>query len=284
MSNSSMKIIDVHIHLDTKEQLALNIVQYSLDSLLEEMQANKVKKGIIIGCEFNPITKESGDARTPMYSENKQHPSLCHIAGIHPKCTDRKSIRETGALIRDGQIIGLKIYLGYFPEKATDPKYFPFYHLAEDAGIPMMFHTGFIASSDLKAYGKEYHEAENICPQTAHPQNVRKILDQYPNLKVILAHLGNPYIEEVVKILNEHPNAYTDLSGLEVGTHGTISRENARYIKEALSSIKDKTRILYGSDWPLVSMERYLKMIKEIIPKEIEDLVFYENAKALFRI
>ena len=63
-----------------------------------------------------------------------------------------------------------------------------------------------------------------------------------------------------------------------------ISSSTKTKIKEALDYIDNYDKILYGSDWPLVNMKDYIKIIKSIIPKKHHKEVFHENAKNLFKL
>jgi predicted TIM-barrel fold metal-dependent hydrolase len=43
--------------------------------------------------------------------------------------------------------------------------------------------------------------------------------------------------------------------------------------------------VLYGTDWPLASMESYLDFMEELnLPARDKDLMFFENAAALFKL
>ena len=44
----------------------------------------------------------------------------------------------------------------------------------------------------------------------------------------------------------------------------------------------DYSRVMYGSDWPLVNIPLYIRMIGYIIPEEHYEKVFYENALRIF--
>jgi predicted TIM-barrel fold metal-dependent hydrolase len=43
--------------------------------------------------------------------------------------------------------------------------------------------------------------------------------------------------------------------------------------------------VLYGTDWPLASMESYLAFMDELaLPSRDKDLMFFENAARLFKL
>ena len=89
-----------------------------------------------------------------------------------------------------------------------------------------------------------------------------------------------------------HENVWADVSGLVVGSAADFERYRQQgtlksvkdTVYEALDFAERYDRILYGSDWPLAPMAVYRDFIREIVPKEHQRAVFYENAKALFRL
>ena len=43
-------------------------------------------------------------------------------------------------------------------------------------------------------------------------------------------------------------------------------------------------KLLYGSDWPLNNISKYIALMKKVLPKRVWEKVFYSNAKQLFKI
>jgi hypothetical protein len=56
-------------------------------------------------------------------------------------------------------------------------------------------------------------------------------------------------------------------------------------LKEMILWGVNPNRVLYGTDWPLVSMESYLEFMDELsLPPRDKELMLYENAAALFKL
>ncbi len=55
-------------------------------------------------------------------------------------------------------------------------------------------------------------------------------------------------------------------------------------LRKALDFAERLDRILFGTDWPLAPMTIYRDFIRDIVPKEHHQAVFYDNAKALFKL
>jgi len=41
---------------------------------------------------------------------------------------------------------------------------------------------------------------------------------------------------------------------------------------------------MYGTDWPIVNLGEYIDFIKEVIPQEHWDKVFFDNANRIYRL
>lgn len=58
-----------------------------------------------------------------------------------------------------------------------------------------------------------------------------------------------------------------------------------KQIEEVILYIGDPGRLLFGTDWPLASMESYVDFMRKIaLPNASKDLILYQNALRLFRL
>src|SRR5690606_40210012 len=154
--------------------------------------------------------------------------------------------------IRDLGLHGFKLaptYQGFHPwcDEAQDV-----YEVAETYDVPIMYHQGaaFAAESIL---------------DDARPALLDRVLRDHPRLKMIVAHLGQPWCEEVIQLMRKHPNVWTDAS--------------ARYTRpwqmfNALTiavEYRVHDRILFGSDFPTQTPREaeasFLKARDEYVPR-----------------
>jgi uncharacterized protein len=132
---------------------------------------------------------------------------------------------------------GLKlgpIYQNYDP---MDEAAFPVYEFAQRQGIPIMIHqaTTFPSTGHLRY---------------ALPILLDEVAIRFPELKIVLAHLGHPWEADCVVTVRKHPNLFTDLSAL----HGRPWRFYQAMITAVEYGIGD--RILFGSDFPFFTPEQ----------------------------
>jgi hypothetical protein len=167
----------------------------------------------------------------------------------------------------------LKLYPGYEPYFPSDPALEPVYALAEEFRVPIMIHSGdtFTPGGKLKY---------------AHPLNIDEVAVDHPGVDFIICHLGNPWIRDCMEVVYKNKNVYTDISGLVLGDFSDRFESFMRkQLQEMLEYGVEPGKVLFGTDWPLASMESYLKFIQELgIPERERRKILWENAAKLFRL
>ncbi len=266
-----MKIIDSHIHTSFNRKDFLETARkignkFSINELNKQLKENHVEYAVSITSnrtDTTPLEYES------IIALSKAYKCILGVLGINPSKINNSSIKKIEKGIKLGLIKGLKIYPGYYYTYPNDKRYNAFYHLAEKYKIPVIIHCG-------DTYKKE------ALVKYAHPLNVDDVAVRFPNVNFIIAHMGNPWILDAAEIIYKNDNVYADLSGLFIGNKDSKFTKNK--VLEAFDYIDNYDKLIYGSDWPLVNMKSYIKIIKEIVPKKYYNKVFYENSKKLFKI
>jgi len=87
-----------------------------------------------------------------------------------------------------------------------DPRYDPLYRAVHDRGKIAVFHTGYLAP--------EFSRSPSHTDITLmRPAAIDALSRRHPDLKILMAHYGNPWWEEAWKITWSSPNVYADLCG-----------------------------------------------------------------------
>jgi len=127
-----------------------------------------------------------------------------------------------------------------------DRAFWPVYEKAQHLGLPILFHTGIVAPSlDDRANDTDSARMRPVFLDT--------VARQFPGLPVIVAHLGNPWSDELAMSLRWHPNLYADMSGslLTYRPHGYLRQLLWWGRDDVYRSPDGKTplqKILFGSD------------------------------------
>jgi len=269
-------IIDAHIHLEiSPESIKKDVPQRIRDLKLFMKQAG-ISKALIFAlapCFKNILS------HTQILSLIEKEEGLYLVGTFSITQGKNKDLQELEHLLKQKKIVGIKLYKGYEAFLPLDKRCLPVYELCEKYDVPVIFHTG-------DTFGGK------VPIVYAHPLNIDELALRRPNLKIILAHCGNPWIEEAMLVINRHKNVYGDISGW---TWGGFKSRDAKYLRttfERLLGWCGAEKLLFGTDWPCNHPSMYSKIIKEYVafvksfklPKEEEELILHKNAERLFKI
>jgi len=276
-----MKIIDAHIHLSNIESFketakSLSKVDYSTDGVQSEMKDANIVLAIGMGVTETPhMGFPDYKAQTPMGLDlgDILPPNIVYCAGVNPYKLDSFSIRELEREIHKDHVVGIKIYLGYYPFYAYDKVYNPVYELAEKYNLPVVFHTG-----------DTYSERGLL--KYSHPLAIDEVAVKYRNIRFMMAHFGDPWTLTGAEILYKNRNVYADLSGLVVGARAELEKAQEgiflQHLRHAIVYANSYDKLLFGTDWPLAPFQPYIEFIQNLIPSEYHEDVFYNTALKVF--
>lgn len=263
-------IIDVHTHINNYHEDRVISLDKSLDLLSDTMEENKVDYSLVLSSykvnKNRPSTKQVVEA-----IEGRNN--LGVISGISYLHYNHRDIREISEYLEEGLIKGLKLYPGYEPFYPNDSRLKIIYEMAMEFDVPVMVHSG-----DTYAPGGKV--------KYSHPIHIDDLAVDYPDLKIVICHVGNPWIKDCMEVVYKNKNVFADISGLVLGD---FSEKFERYIKkeieEMITYAGDPNYLLYGTDWPISNMKSYLKFMNQLeLGDDKKELILWKNAAQLFKI
>ncbi|WP_182103377.1 amidohydrolase family protein [Niallia taxi] len=275
------KIIDAHIHLSNIQSFKetaqlLSKVDYSLAGVQVEMEAANIVLAIGMGVTETPkMGFPDYEANTPMGLDlgDTLPRTIVYCAGINPYKLGTAAIAELEREIQKDNVVGIKIYLGYYPFYAYDQVYDPVYELAEKYYLPVVFHTG-----------DTYSERGLL--KYSHPLAIDEVAVKYRKIRFMMAHFGDPWTLTGAEILYKNRNVYADLSGLVVGARKELEQAQQgiflQHLRHALVYSNSYDKLLFGTDWPLAPFGPYIEFIQNLIPEMYHEDVFYNTALKVF--
>jgi uncharacterized protein len=196
------------------------------------------------------------------------------FASVNPH--DLGAPAEFERAIRDLGLRGLKLspaYQGFDPRM---PEAWRLYELANRWRVPVMFHSGgaYPASAAL---------------ETANPVLLDPVARAFPDLPIIIAHLGQPWMGETVMLMRKNPNVFADLSARY---HRPWQLYNGLIL--ALE-YKVEGKLLFGTDFPVATPEAAMEQFRGLnrlvqgtnlptIPERVIEAVMYERPFDLVRL
>lgn len=151
------------------------------------------------------------------------------------------------------------IYQGVHPK---DVRYRLIYSYAQKHGLPIVIH---MATTYVHDFPLEY----------ARPIHMDEIAIDYPNLKIVLAHLGHPWNGEAISIIRRQPNVYADISALY---YRPWQFYNAMQLLVEYGTWK---KVFFGSDFPFTKPADSIQGVRNVnhivkgtnLPKIPEDVI-----------
>jgi predicted TIM-barrel fold metal-dependent hydrolase len=268
-----MKIIDAHLHFCDWEGFneiakAAGHVN-SAEHLGQAYKENNIVHGIVMGNKTLSL-------------EDHVYPDfLSYCIGLDSMIFDKKRIAEQVALVRQHlqrpTCVGIKLYPGYNHFYVYEDFLQPFYDLAREFHKPVAIHTGLTATADaLLKY--------------SHPLTLDEAAVQNPDVQFIMCHIGNPFLQDAIAVMEKNRNVATDLSGLLEGKIPDMEqfflkkRGYLNMLRDWLEYLDSFDRIMFGTDWPLANLGDYISFVKHIVPQDQWDAVFYDNAKEIYQL
>jgi uncharacterized protein len=273
-----MSIIDCHTHLNiyneiNKTEEKILSLQERLDLLLETMENNNIVYSLLLSSYKVDVNRPSTAQIIDIVDKNGIKNKIGVVAGYTIDNHTQEDLKNYRQWLKDDIIKGIKLYCGYEHHYPYDERYQIVYDMCIEFGCPLMIHTGDAFSHRAKI-------------KYSHPLNVDDIAVDNPELKIVMCHIGNPWITDCQEILYKNKNVYADISGLIVGDF-TLSGEihYTNKIKEILNYVDSPHHLLYGSDWPISNMKSYTNLVQKLeLDKESFDLLMFKNAKGIFKI
>ncbi|MBK8291241.1 MAG: amidohydrolase family protein [Flammeovirgaceae bacterium] len=263
-------IIDVHTHINNYHEERVVSLEDCLDKLSETMIENKVNYSLVLTSykvnEHRPSTQKVVEAISG-------RDNLGVVAGISYLNYDHRDLREISQYLETGLIKGLKLYPGYELFYPHDNRMKVVYDMAVEYDVPVMFHSGDTYSPKGKI-------------KYSHPIHIDDVAVDFPDLKIVICHVGNPWIKDCMEVVYKNKNVFADFSGLVLGD---FSDKFEKYMKNELEEMityaGNPRYLLYGTDWPISNMSSYLNFMKQLdLPEEKKELILWKNAAELFKI
>jgi len=267
-------LIDCHVHLNnyyTEDGRNRRPTEENVSRLLAAMDDNGVDHAVVLTSYLVNVDRPSVEHVLEVLAEN---PRTTVIEGLRWRSESRTDLFRMEERIRDGLVKGIKLYPGYDLYAINDPSLESVFRIAEKHDVPVMIHCG-----DTYATGAKVRQA--------HPLLVDDVAVDYPNVRFVICHLGNPWFQDTAEVLYKNDNVYADISGLTLGEFDyAFERYLVTRVKDMIAYMGDPGRqIMYGSDWPLVEMGPYVRFMEGLeFPEEARENIAWKTAADLFKI
>ncbi len=272
-------VIDCHVHLLSEPD--------HVDKIVAEMDRLGIDKVCLLAMQSIPIWGSRAATNSQLMAAYARYPDRIIPFGYIDLGVDPVTMVDELAMMG---CRGLKVTRTRY--NYNDDRLMEYYARACARNMVMLFHTGTV----MRAEEDQYYDIDS---SRLRPIFLDRIARKFPTLKIIGAHLGNPWYEEAAMTLFWNPNVYFDLSGT------LLARKNADWFNEVLwwtpermaRLARDKDthytlsnpfdRICFGTDVPVremgYSMEQYHRLFDDLqLPVTVRSGVMGGNVARMF--
>jgi predicted TIM-barrel fold metal-dependent hydrolase len=180
----------------------------------------------------------------------------------------RMGAREARRLIEEFGVRGFKFHPTVQGFDPYDRFAWPIYEVIAEYKLPAIFHTGH------SGIGSGMPRGGGLKVGRSNPMLLEDVAIDFSDMQIVMAHPSWPWQDEALSLCLHKPNMWIDLSGW-----------SPRYFPPQLVQYANtllKDRMLFGSDFPLISPDRWLKDFEQAgFKPEVHPLILKENAKRL---
>jgi len=207
--------------------------------LLDAMDQGGIHRSVVLPLDYGLLL---GEPETSIREQNRRiaeialrHPSrIVAFAGVDPRRPEAEAIVEEGICQLGMKGVKLHPGAGFDP---GDDGFRPLMERIAELGVPLLIHTG-------SAFGP-------LRSRWCRPLDLDVLLSRYADLRIVAAHMGGGWLDELCWTGYMKPQLYGDVSLWQMRCR-QAPREFGASLRKALDML-GMERVLFGTDWPFTA-------------------------------
>ncbi|NKX54668.1 amidohydrolase family protein [Arthrobacter mobilis] len=239
----------------------------SLDSIAETYRALNMAAVVFTVDARTRLKHEPNSIEEIAEGAARNNDVLIPFGSVDP-LTGPEAIDRAKRLAGDFGVRGFKFHPSLQGFSPADEQFYPLWEALQELGLPAIFHTG------QNGMGAGLPGGYGIKLGYSNPLLLDEVAADFPHLTLIMAHPSVPWQEEANSIATHKANVFIDLSGW-----------SPKYFPESLvrlSSTVLADKVLFGTDFPLITPAKWLGAFAELpIKDEVRPKILKDNAVRL---
>jgi predicted TIM-barrel fold metal-dependent hydrolase len=278
--------IDVHVHVETdmhghlslpddfveasSKYFGADAKRPTLDEIASYYRQRRIG-AIVFSVDIEAFTGHPALSNEEIAEGAAKHSDiLIPFASIDPH-KGKAGARRLRRLIEDHGVRGLKFHPSLQDFAPDDGTADPLLEVAQEYGIPALFHTG------QTGIGADMPGGGGVRLSLSNPMLLDDVAVKFPDLTIIMAHPSFPWQDEALAVATHKPNVYIDLSGW------SPKYFPPQLVRYANSLLQDK--VLFGSDYPLITPDRWLSDFAKLDMKpQVRPKILKDNAVRVLKL
>ncbi|HEY6335177.1 MAG TPA: amidohydrolase family protein [Alphaproteobacteria bacterium] len=205
----------------------------------------KVDRAIVFSLRYGDSAGIDGDDEVTARAVRKYPDKFVGFAAIDPRRPDCMDLLRHAVEVDD--LKGVKYGPIYNGVSLLDPLMEPIYRYCIEKNLPLTMHMGTTF-------------AQNAPIELGRPMAVDEIATRHPDLKMIMAHMAHPWVEECIVIARKQPNVYCEISAIFYRPwqfwNTLIAAQEYR--------IAERDKIFWGTDFPFSAVEESIEGLRGV--------------------
>ena len=176
------------------------------------------------------------------------------------------AIEQAKIAINNLKMLGFHFHpiMGHY--SVDDKRLYPLWETINALHVPVMIDVG------TTGMGAGLPGGMGAIIRHAHPMAIDQLAADFPNMTIVAAHPGWPWVDEMTAVALHKGNVYWELSGWAPKYFPDSLTRDAR------GRLQDK--VMFGSDYPSIPYERLLREWEELgYSDEVKEKIFHANAE-----
>ena len=278
------RVIDIHVHLYPPARLG-GLMRWihrgipghpvptdiTVDGIVDDLRKAGVKR--FFSAVFPLTPGEAVELNRFNASLARDIPEMIPLGTVHQDDADPVAVVHEA--LRTHGLKGIKLHPVMMRMAPGDPRFAPVYALLEEAGLPLLVHTGF----------------EEGPGRVADKDGWESLFRSYPRLPFLLAHAFFPDLPYAFSLLPRFGNVFLDLTnvpGMVLWKEGPLPFGISRPLwgkEEFLAAVEEHSgRVFFGSDHPagMGTMEEILGQVETLgLSERTVQRILHGNAREL---
>lgn len=241
-----------------------NPVLLPLPEFINQLDEAKIDKVVLVNAATKGVPVRPMNEGVARIME--KHPErFIGFAGFDPN-NGEQAVHEIEYAVKELGFSGVKTVASMVELDINDKAFYPCYAKAEELGVPILVHTGSAIIKGVRA-------------KHVHPLMIDDIAFDFPDLKIVCAHLGGWQHMDLISALVHHSNVFADLSFWPLNP--LFSGIVPWNLLEKVASDK----ILLGSDYPAgQTPKEAVEAVKKLpVSQSFRGKILGENASKILR-
>lgn len=234
--------------------------------VVAEMRERDIE-AVLVAFDIESVTGTPPCSNAYVADLRDRHPdAFIQAWGAVDPLKGERAIADAEAAVKENGVLGFHFHpiMGHF--SVDDPALRPLWETISGLGVPVMIDVG------TTGMGAGMPGGMGARIRHAHPAAVDELAATFPDMTIIAAHPGWPWIDEMTAVALHKGNVYWELSGWA-----------PKYFPPSLrTDIRGRLRhkIMFGSDHPSMPYERIFREWGDLgYTDEVMEAVFHGNAE-----